>query len=90
MEQPQEGVENAHKTPVLLKGAKLEHTGVTQRDMDFAKLTDATRDRILAAFRVSKTILGTAESDTNRSTARPRTMYCYRGPLLRKWCLRYP
>jgi HK97 family phage portal protein len=65
----QEGVENAHKTPVLPKGAKLEHTGVTQRDMDFNKLTEATRDRILAAFRVSKTILGTAESDTNRSTA---------------------
>ena len=64
-----EGVENAHKTPVLPKGAKLEHTGITQRDMDFSKLTEATRDRILAAFRVSKTILGTAESDTNRSTA---------------------
>jgi HK97 family phage portal protein len=67
--QNQAGVENAHKTPVLPKGAKLEHTGVTQRDMDFAKLTDATRDRILAGFRVSKTILGTAESDTNRATA---------------------
>jgi len=65
----QEGVENAHKTPVLPKGAKLEHTGVTQRDMDFAKLTETTRDRILAGFRVSKTILGTAESDTNRATA---------------------
>jgi len=65
----QEGVENAHKTPVLPKGAKLEHTGVTQRDMDFNKLTEATRDRILAGFRVSKTILGTAESDTNRATA---------------------
>ena len=37
--------------------------------MDFSKLTEATRDRILAAFRVSKTILGTAESDTNRATA---------------------
>jgi HK97 family phage portal protein len=64
-----EGVENAHKVPVLPKGAKLEHTGVTQRDMDFSKLTEATRDRILAGFRVSKTILGTAESDTNRATA---------------------
>lgn len=63
------GTENAHKTPVLPKGAKLEHTGLTQRDMDFATLTEATRDRILAGFRVSKTILGTAESDTNRSTA---------------------
>ena len=63
------GVQNAHKIPVLPKGAKLEHTGLSQRDMDFAKLTDATRDRILAGFRVSKTILGTAESDTNRATA---------------------
>jgi HK97 family phage portal protein len=63
------GVENAHKTPVLPKGVDLKNAGVSQRDMDFAKLTDATRDRILAAFRVSKTILGTAESDTNRATA---------------------
>jgi HK97 family phage portal protein len=62
-----EGVENAHKVPVLPKGAKLEHTGLTQRDMDFHNLTEATRDRILAGFRVSKTILGTAESDTNRA-----------------------
>ena len=56
-------------TPVLPKGAKLEHTGITHKDMDFSTLTDATRDRILAGFRVSKTILGTAESDTNRATA---------------------
>jgi HK97 family phage portal protein len=63
------GSANAHKTPVLPKGVKLEHTGVTHKDMDFGNLAEATRDRILAAFRVSKTILGTAESDTNRSTA---------------------
>jgi hypothetical protein len=48
---------------------KLEHTGVTHRDMDFGNLAETTRDRILAAFGVSKTILGTAESDTNRSTS---------------------
>jgi HK97 family phage portal protein len=65
----QEGVENAHKVPVLPKGVKLEHTGVTHKDMDFPTLADTTRDRILAAAGVSKTILGTAESDTNRSTA---------------------
>jgi HK97 family phage portal protein len=63
------GNENAHKIPVMPKGAKLEHTGMTQKDMDFHNLAEATRDRILAAFRVSKTILGTAESDTNRATA---------------------
>ena len=63
------GVENAHKIPVMPKGVKLEHTGVTHKDMDFQNLAEATRDRILAGFRVSKTILGTAESDTNRATA---------------------
>ena len=54
---------------MLPKGVELKHTGLSQKDMDFSKLTEATRDRILAGFRVSKTILGTAESDTNRATA---------------------
>ena len=63
------GVQNANKIPILPKGVELKHTGVTQRDMDFDKLTTTTRDRILAAFGVSKTILGTAESDTNRATS---------------------
>jgi HK97 family phage portal protein len=63
------GVDNAHKTPVLPKGVDLKNAGVTHRDMEFEKLAMATRDRILAAFGVSKTILGTAESDTNRATA---------------------
>jgi HK97 family phage portal protein len=65
----QAGVENAHETPVLPKGVELKHTGVTHKDMDFGNLADSTRDRILAGARVSKTILGTAESDTNRATA---------------------
>lgn len=80
------GVENAHKIPVLPKGAKLEHTGLTQRDMDFEKLTAATRDRILAAFRVSKTILGTAESDTNRATAETADTYSASAPSSRRCC----
>lgn len=63
------GVENAHKIPALPKGVDLKNAGVSLRDMDFSKLSDATRDRILAAAGVSKTILGTAESDTNRATA---------------------
>jgi HK97 family phage portal protein len=63
------GIENAHKTPVMPKGVDIKNVGASMRDMDMAKLADATRDRILAGFRVSKTILGTAESDTNRATA---------------------
>jgi hypothetical protein len=54
------------RRPVLPKGVQLKHAGVTQRDIDFGKLTDQTRNRILAGLRVSKTILGTAESDTTR------------------------
>jgi SPP1 gp7 family putative phage head morphogenesis protein len=42
------------------KGVKLEHTGVTHKDMDFQNLSKATRNRILAGFRVSKTILADA------------------------------
>jgi HK97 family phage portal protein len=63
------GVENAHKIPALPKGVDIKNSGMSQRDMDFKNLADATRDRILAAAGVSKTILGTAESDTNRATA---------------------
>ena len=64
-----QGIENAHKTGYLPKGVHWKPTGTTQREMDFANLMDKSRDRVLAGFRVSKTILGTAESDTNRATA---------------------
>jgi HK97 family phage portal protein len=64
-----QGVENANKVGILPKGVKWKQTTSSMKDMDFSKLLDMTRDRILAGFRVSKTILGTAESDTNRATA---------------------
>ena len=63
------GVKNAWKSMIMPKGVKWVPTQVTSKDMDFNKLLDMTAQRILAAFRVSKTILGTAESDTNRATA---------------------
>ena len=62
-------VDNAHKTPVLPKGVKYTQTSASPKEMDFAGLSDRSRDRILAGMKVSKTILGTAESDTNRATA---------------------
>lgn len=65
----QGGVENAHKTPVLPKGTKYVPMQASPKDMDFAGMQANSRDRILAGLRVSKTILGTAESDTNRATA---------------------
>lgn len=63
------GIQNAYKSMIMPKGVKWVATQVSAKDMDFANLLDTTGARILAGFRVSKTILGTAESETNRSTA---------------------
>ena len=64
-----QGVENAHKTGFLPKGVHWKATQANAKEMDFVHLLEMTRDFILAGFRVSRTILGTAESDTNRATA---------------------
>lgn len=63
------GVRNAWKSMMMPKGVKWTPTQATSKDMDYANLLDMTAERILAGFRVSRTILGTAESDTNRATA---------------------
>lgn len=63
------GVNNAHRPIALPKGVKFKEGQTSTKDMDFEKMMEMMRDRILAAFRVSRTILGTAESDTNRATA---------------------
>jgi HK97 family phage portal protein len=86
----QEGIEGAHKVLVLPKGVELKHTGVTHKDMDFGNLASETRDRILAAFRVSKTILGMAESDTNRATRRLPTTCSPNAPSSRRLCSSSP
>lgn len=60
---------NAYQIAALPKGTKFVTMSDTPKDMDFANLQDKMRDKILAGFRVPKTILGTAESETNRATA---------------------
>lgn len=62
------GVQNANKVLILMKGMKF-NPGLQPKDMAFDKLMDKTADRIHAGTRVSHTILGTAEADTNRATA---------------------
>ncbi|MDP9049823.1 MAG: phage portal protein [Acidobacteriota bacterium] len=64
-----QGVDNMNNVLVLPKGVKWTGIGSNPKDMDFRNLSLDSRDRILAMFGVSKTILGTAESDTNRATA---------------------
>jgi HK97 family phage portal protein len=63
------GAQNAGKTVALPNGVEFKDSGLTNRDMDYANLMDKMEDRILAGFRVSKTVLGAAESETSRATA---------------------
>lgn len=63
------GVDNFFKGLFLPKGVKKPSTGEKFNDIGFADVSTANRDKILAGFRVSKTILGAAESETNRATA---------------------
>lgn len=64
-----QGLENSFKAIFWPKGVEPVKTDVTFDKIGFDQISDTNRDKILAGFRVSKTILGTAESDTNRSTA---------------------
>lgn len=63
------GAENAYQVAALPKGVKYTSISDNPKDMDFANLQSTMRDKILAGFRVPKTILGTSESETNRATA---------------------
>jgi HK97 family phage portal protein len=63
------GIDNMNRVGVLPKGVKWSPAGASPKDMDFKNMSEDMRDRIHAMFGVSRTILGTAESDTNRSTA---------------------
>lgn len=64
-----QGVDNMNRIAVLPKGVKWVEAGANPKDMDFRNLSTDMRDRILAGIGVSKTVLGTSESDTNRATA---------------------
>ncbi len=63
------GASNAHRPFIMPKGVKLADNQPKAQDMDFSNYWDKTMARIMLVFRVSRTILGTAESDTNRATA---------------------
>ncbi len=63
------GVDNAYKIAALPKGTKYQETGATAKDMDFMEGQRMMRDKILAGFRVPKSVLGSSEQETNRATA---------------------
>jgi hypothetical protein len=64
-----EGIDNMNRIGVLPKDVHWVPTGSNPKDMDFKNMSETMQARILAMFGVSRTILGTAESDTNRATA---------------------
>ncbi len=66
------GRENAHKIAFLGGGFKMEKSGTTAKEMDFANLHRIMRDDILAVFKVPKTVLGLTE-DVNRANAEATT-----------------
>lgn len=63
------GVGNAYKAMFLPKGVTKTDSDVKFDDIGMDTIGDGNRDKILAGYRVPKTILGAAESDTNRATA---------------------
>lgn len=63
------GAQNSYQIATIPEGVKFTQMSDNPKDMDFYNLQQVMRDKILAGFRVSKTILGTAESETNRATA---------------------
>lgn len=56
------GSTNAHRTAILSGGMKYEPITVNQRDMEFFKSRQFSRDQIFAFFGVPKSILGYDES----------------------------
>lgn len=63
------GVDNAKRTAIV-KGGTVTYTPIqiSQKDMDFYNLRQMSRDEILGAFGIHKSILGITE-DVNRSNA---------------------
>lgn len=51
-----QGIKNGHQTALLTHGIKAQ-PGAMQKDMDFAKLKETSRDIILGRIKVPKTIL---------------------------------
>jgi HK97 family phage portal protein len=64
-----QGVANAHRVAVIERGGKWVDRKYSMRDMQFTELRRASRETIREAFGMSKTMLGAAESETNRATA---------------------
>lgn len=67
-EQEHQGAKNVGRTAVLSGGMKMHVLSQTQKDMDFVRQREFSRDQILAIFRVPPILLMMSQ-DFNRATA---------------------
>ncbi len=63
-----QGVKNSSKIGLLEGGIEYQLISISQKDMDYIEGIKMTRDDILVAFRMTKTVLGITE-DVNRANA---------------------
>lgn len=64
-----QGASNSHKTSVLPKDITYEEAKRTQKDMEFNQSLITTRNNILAAFGVPKSVVGISETGDSKSDA---------------------
>ncbi len=62
------GVAKAHRVAIIEEGSQWVDRKMTQRDMEFTALSGLSRDKILEAFGMPKSMLGIVE-DVNRANA---------------------
>jgi HK97 family phage portal protein len=63
-----QGVKNSHKLAVLEKGLKYHKISSNMNELQLKELNDLIRDKVLAAFKCPKSVLGIVE-DVNRANA---------------------
>lgn len=63
-----QGIKNSSKIGLLEGGMEYQLISLTQKDMDYIEGIKMTRDDILVAFRMTKTVLGITE-DVNRANS---------------------
>lgn len=61
------GTKNSHKITILENGAKINMLGISQKEMDFVKQKELSRDEILAFFHTPKDMIGMV-ANSNRAT----------------------
>ena len=78
-----EGLNNAHKTPLLTNGVEYVATGTPQKDMDFQNLSKLIRDEIIGSLNVPKNQVGVYE-DLNYANAKIADKQFYTNNLIPK------